>query len=303
MAANTQPSTSEKARKTALLIVLAGLIGGLYASCFSLDVTEYGVVTRFGNIVRVDDQAGLKFKLPFDQVQRLDKRLQALRPPQAEYLSADKKNLVVHSLVIWRLVDPRRFLATLSDQANFEGRLSDIVLAKIGGVLGDYPLDALISTSDNNDQFQTVIERIHTAVSALAASTYGVEIVDTKLRQLNLPTQNQRYVFERMQAERGRIAMQYRSEGEREAQKITASAKREKTRILAEAYHKAKQIRGEADAEVMRIYADRFGKNPAFYQFVRTLQALETILDDKTTLFLPADAEAFRVLQNDSLPE
>src|SRR5207249_768004 len=117
-----------------------------------------------------------------------------------------------------------------------------------------------------------------------------------------LPEQNRANVFARMQAERGKIAMKYRSEGEREFKKVVAEAEREKTRILAEAYREAERAKGAGDAEAMRIYAEAFGKNPQLYKFRRTLQAYEKILDGSTTVFLPADAEIFRMLGTDNAP-
>jgi membrane protease subunit HflC len=290
-----------KALRTLLLVMPVVLAGLLYAVLFSVDVSAYAAVSRFGRIVRVVEQPGLQLKWPFDQVLRLDKRLLHFNPPQAEYLTADKKNLLVHSLLLWRIVEPQRFLQSVGNRAAAEARLGDLTLARIGSLLGDYPFSALISISPQTSEFSAMVAMIHRDVAVAARAAYGIEVVDLRLRQLQLPEQNQRYVFERMQAERGRIAMEYRSEGEREAQKIIAAARHRQTVILAEAYRSAATSRGEAEAEVIRLYAERFGQNPGFYKFVRTLQAYEKILDTNTTLFLPAGAEAFRLLQNDAL--
>ncbi len=134
---------------------------------------------------------------------------------------------------------------------------------------------------------------------AYALPAYGIEVLNVDVRQLALPAQNQAGVFERMKAERGKIARQYRSEGERDASRMIAEAEAEKTTIAAEAYKEAARVRAEGDAEAMRIYADAFGADAPFYKFLRTLQAYEAVLDERTTLFLPAGAEVLEMLRND----
>jgi membrane protease subunit HflC len=292
-----------KIARTLWVLGLAALAWAASASLFTVDVTEYGALTRFGRVMRVVDQPGLGVKFPFERVVRLDKRLLYTKPAQAEYLTADEKNLVVHSLVTWRIAEPKRFLETLVTRDRAEVQLTDIVLAQIGSVLGRYAFSNLISSEGEQSRFHDVVTEIRDRVNAVVLATYGIEVVDIRVRQLVLPDQNKRYVFERMQAERGRFAMQYRSEGEREAKKIIAAAERERKEILAEAYRQAARIKGEADAEMIRIYATRFSQNPQFYKFLRTLEAYETILDDNTTIFLPADAEVFRMLQSESRRE
>jgi membrane protease subunit HflC len=163
-------------------------------------------------------------------------------------------------------------------------------------VLGSHPSSAVISVDGRESQFTEVMRRILDEARPRIRTDYGIELVDVRIRQLTLPEQNRANVFARMQAERGKIAMKYRSEGEREFKKLVAAADREKTRILAEAYREAERVRAEGDAQAMQIYADAFARDPEFYKFTRTLAAYEKILDGSTTLFLPADAEVFRAL-------
>ena len=287
------------------------LVGGLLAtlavgSCFVvIDVTEYGLFLRFGRVVRVVTEPGLSVKRPFplETVVRFDKRLLTFKPATAEFLSEDKKNFVIHSLVTWRIADPERFLATTGSRSTAEQRLSDVVLTKIGSVVGGHPSAALVSLEGHVSQFEQILEQIVAQSRQRAIADYGIDLVDIRLRQLSLPEQNRANVFARMQAERGKIAMTYRSEGEREFKKVVAEAEREKTRILAEAYREAEAAKGAGDAEAMRIYAEAFRKNPQLYKFRRTLQAYEKILDGSTTVFLPADAEIFRTLGADRAPK
>jgi len=289
------------------LVLAGGLLATLavWSSFVVVDVTEYGLFLRFGRVVRVVKEPGLRVKRPFplETVVRLDKRLLTLKPVTAEFLSEDKKNLVIHSLVTWRIADPERFLATTGGRLTAEQRLSDVVLTKIGSVVGSHPSAALVAVEGHASQFEQIMGRIVSEARQRAIADYGIDLVDIQLRQLGLPEQNRANVFARMQAERGKIAMTYRSEGEREFKKVVAEAEREKTRILAEAYREAERTKGAGDAEAMRIYAEAFGKNPQLYKFRRTLQAYEKILDGSTTVFLPADAEIFRALGTDRAPK
>jgi modulator of FtsH protease HflC len=287
------------------LAVLGGglLLLALYGALFTVDVTESGVVTRFGRVVRVVDTPGLHLKVPVDRVLPVDRRLLYSRPAQAEYLTSDKKNVEIRSLAVWRIADPRRFVETLGTRASAEVQLADVVVAEIGAALGNYPFASFVSPAGGQSRFEALVLEIRAAVEAYALPAYGIEVVDVDLRQLFLPEANRQSVFERMKAERGKIAKQFRSEGERDASRMIAEAEHEKTRIAAEAYEEAARLRAEGEAEAMRIYAGAYGRNPSFYRFLRTLQAYETVLDDKTTLFLPAEAEIFTILQGEGVGE
>jgi modulator of FtsH protease HflC len=297
-----RPPTARPAASRRLFLLLAGalLLLAIYGALFTVDVTQYGVVSRFGHIVRVVDTPGLHFKLPFERVLPVDRRLLYSRPEQAEYLTSDKKNVVVRSLALWRIADPKRFLATVRTRAGAEVQLADAVLAEVGAVLGNYPFASFVSAAEGESRFEALVGEVRGAVRAYALPAFGIEVVDLDVRQLYLPEANKQSVFERMKAERGKIAKQFRSEGERDAARMIAEANRDKARIAAEAYEEAARTKAAGDAEAMQIYADAFGRDPAFYKFLRTLQAYEKLLDDNTTLFLPADAEIFTILREDS---
>jgi membrane protease subunit HflC len=281
----------------AIVLGVALMAWALIGSCFALDVTEYGVVTRFGQIVRVTDQPGLHLKAPFDAVARLDRRLLMLRPPEAEFLSADKKNVVVDSLATWRIADPSRFLASVGDRATAEPRIADVVLSEIGAVMGRYDFASFVSAGGSGDGFDRMIAQIRDRAARFTAGAYGIELVDVDILRLSMPEQNKEHVFDRMKAERGKIAKQYRSQGELEAREITARADHAKADIEADAYATVQRLRAEGDAEAARIYAAAFSRDPGFYKFLRVLLAYQQVLDDKTTLFLPANAEALGLLR------
>jgi membrane protease subunit HflC len=288
---------TRKLGRTVLTLGAVALIWAASATLFTVDVTEYGVVSRFGRIVRIVDQPGLHLKSPLDRVLRLDRRLLYSQPARAEYLTADKKNVVVRSLATWRIADPGRFLRTLRSRANAEERLADLILGEIGAVLGRYPFAALVSSGQSQEGFATMVSEVAATVADAARPAFGIEVVDVDVRKLYLPEQNKQSVFERMKAERNRMAAQYRSEGERDAQALIAQADAERARLMAQADEQAQRIRSAGEAHAIRVYAEAFGRAPEFYKFLRTLETYRKILDGGTTLFLPADAEIFGLLQ------
>jgi len=269
----------------------------IYGTFFTVDVTQYALVMRFGRIVSVVSEPGVHIKAPMDEVLRLDRRITFSRPAPAEYLSVDKHNIVLESLATWRIADPARFLATLESRANADVRLADVMLGEIGSVLGTYPAATLVAPDGNPERFRSVVSTIRNGVAAFARSAYGIEVVDIQLLHITLPDQNRDHVFERMKAERGKMAKELRTAGEYKAKKIIAEADHERTRIDAEAYAETQRLRAEGEAQATRIYAAAYGRNPGFYKFLRTLQAYEKLLDENTTVFLPADSEVMRVLR------
>src|SRR5919202_1581686 len=294
----TRGGPCARLRRTIMLLGVATVFWALADGLFVVDTTEYGVVTRFGRVVRVIAAPGLHLTAPFDRVLLLDRRLLFLAPARAEYLTADKKNVVVQSLVTWRIADPKRFLETVVSRSGADERLADVILAEIGSVLGRHPSSALISSEDADSRNPRLVSEIRASVASFAWGAYGIEVADVSIQHVSLPEQNRQSVFERMKAERGQIAKRYRSEGELESKRIIAEADREKVRIDAEAYAEAQRLRAEGDAEASRIYATAFSRNPSFYHFLRTLQAYEKVLDESTTLVLPTDAEALGLLHD-----
>jgi modulator of FtsH protease HflC len=283
-----------------LTLATAGL--AVATTCFSVDVAEYGLVTRFGRVVRVIVEPGFHVAAPFDRVVRLDKRILFSRPARSEYLTADKKNVVVETLATWRIADPERFLAAFATRDAAEVRLADVVLAEIGSVMGHYPASVLISTDPAESRYQAILSEIGRRISDFAKPTYGIEVLSVDLRSMALPEQNREHVFDRMKAERAKIAKENRSAGELEAKKIIAEADHEKSSIDSDAAEVAERIKAEGDAEASSTYAAAFRQDPRFYEFARTLRAYDKVIDDKTTLFFPADADVMRMLHFEARP-
>ena len=284
----------QKMLRLAALALLALAIA--LRAVFALDETQYGVVTQFGRPVRTLTAAGLYAKWPWQSLLTFEKRLLVYNPRPSEFLTRDKKNIVVDSYVCWRIADPNRFLQTTGDLPGAEMRLHDTVWAALAAALGQADLASLVSTRAEAVQIEALMQQVAAQCRARAAEQYGIEVVDVRIKRVNLPTQNRESVFARMRAERERIARQYRAEGEAEAMKIRAEADKEKARVLSEAYREAERIRGDGDAESTRVYAAAYARDPKFYKLVRTLEAYRKVIDPNTTAILSSDSELLRLL-------
>jgi membrane protease subunit HflC len=268
----------------------------LYRTAFTIDETQFAIVTQFGRPVRTITTAGLKLKWPWQSLLSFEKRLMVYNPRPSEFLTRDKKNIVVDTYVAWRIADPNRFLQTVNDPAGAEMRLHDSVWAIAAAALGNTDLSALVSIRPEDVKVQDVMRQVAEQSRARALEQYGIEIVDVRMKRLNLPAQNRESVFARMRAERERIAKQYRAEGEAEALKIRAEADKERARIISEAYREAEKIRGDGDAQSTRIYAEAYSRDPKFYKLVRTLEAYKKVIDPNTTAILSSDSELLKLL-------
>jgi len=278
-------------KKWILALIVLGIII-VYTTVFVVDETEQVVVLQFGKPVRTIQEPGLHFKLPvpFQNTVVFDDRLLEYDVPPEEILSKDKKTLIVDNYVRWRIKDPLLFLQTVQAIPNAVTRLDDIVYSKLRQVLGTHNMSEIIT--ENRELIMNQV----TAASDTATDDYGIDVVDVRIKRVDLPQENEKSIYARMDAERKRQANRFRSEGEEEAKKIRALTDKEKTVILAEAYKQAEEIKGEGDAKAVDIYAQTFSSDPDFYEFMRILEAYQKIIDDKTTLVLPADSKLFEML-------
>ena len=274
----------------AILVVLVTLV--FFTTVFIVDETEQVVVLAFGKPVKTITKPGLNFKLPapFQVAVTFDKRLLEYDVPPEEVLSMDKKTLIMDNYVRWRIVDPLLFLKTVQAIPTAKTRLDDIVYSELRQELGIHDMVEIITETRD-----LIMDKV-TAASNEESEKYGIEVVDVRIRRVDLPSENEASIYARMEAERNRKANMFRSEGEEEAQKIRAKTERDKTVILADAYKISQEIRGEGEAKALDIYASSFSKDPKFYEFVRTLETYEKIIDKKTTLVLPGDSKLFKEL-------
>jgi len=281
-------------------IAVPGLVAAMAAltSVYVQDTTEYVVVTRFGEPVRTHLDPGLRLRLPLgiERVDRISNRLHLLLPADTEYLTRDPKNLNVSCLLLWRVADPLRFLQSVDSREGAEARLAYVLSSELGTSLGSMEFAELINADEAPEGLENLSAELLQRCGEVARAEYGVEIVDVRIRRLGFPDRNRASVFERMRAERGRIAVKHRSEGEEEATKIRSEANLERERIVSKASRDAAAIRGEAEAEAARIYAEAVRSDPQFFDFLRTLEAYDAIIDEETTLVLPADAQVLELL-------
>ena len=282
------------------LIALSVVLLGLLACIVQVDETEYVIIARFGDPRRVIKRAGLYFKWPppVDTTIRIDRRIHVLDPNAAEYLTSDKKNILVNGFMVWSVEEPIRYLLSATDQAGAEARLTDLMRSELGATLGAHAFSVLVSTEAQPRTLGDMMQDITQNVARRARDNFGIQVAAVRIKRLNFPSQNKQAVFRRMEAERNRIATLYRSEGEEEAEKIRAQADREQAELLNEARRQAKVMRGEADAEATRIYTEAFSQDPEFYEFLRSLKAYETMIQDTSTVVLPSDSEILKVLKH-----
>lgn len=280
-------------KRSLLVIIVLGLIV-FFTTVFIVDERQQVVVLQLGKPVRTITEPGLYFKLPipFQNAVTFDDRLLEYDVAPEEVLSKDKKTLIVDNYVRWRISDPLLFLKTVQAIPNAVTRLDDIVYSELRQELGKHNMSEIIFETREE------IMEIVTKASDKSTDQYGIEVVDVRIKRVDLPRENEESIYARMDAERQRQANKFRSEGEEEAQKIRALTEKDKTIILADAYKEAQETRGEGEAKALEIYANAFNKDPDFYEFTRTLEAYKKIIDKKTTLILPADSKLFKTLND-----
>tara|TARA_Y100001970_G_scaffold53854_1_gene68274 strand:+ start:315 stop:1160 length:846 start_codon:yes stop_codon:yes gene_type:complete len=278
-------------KKVSIAIIAILFLFGL-STIIMVDETEQIVILQFGKPVRTIKDPGLNWKLPapFQTSNSFEKRLLEYDVPPEEILSKDKKSLIIDNYVRWKITDPLLFLQTVKAVPTAKTRLDDIVYSELRQELGTHDMVEIIT-----ENRELIMDNV-TRASNEETSKYGIEVIDVRIRRVDLPQENEASIYARMEAERKRQANKFRSEGEEEAQKIRAATDRDKTVILAEAYKTSQQIRGEGEARALDIYASSFSKDPSFYEFIRTLETYEKIIDKKTTLVLPGDSKLFKDL-------
>jgi membrane protease subunit HflC len=268
----------------------------LLSSLFTVNQTQQALVLQFGNPVRIVQEPGLHMKVPFvQQVEYFDKRVLDFDAPSVELVLGDQKRLVVDAFARYRIIDALRFKQSVGNEAAFRGRLEPIIFSSLRSVLGEAPLFTLLS--QDRDE---IMGRIRSETNKSLAG-FGVELVDVRIKRADLPPENSQAIYRRMQTERDREAKELRAQGAEIGQRIRARADRERRVIIAEAERESQILRGQGDAEAIRIFAEGFGQDPAFFDFYRSMQAYRSALgDDATSFVLSPDSEFFRFF--DQLP-
>lgn len=270
------------------VIAAAAFLGS--NALFVVNEARQALVLQFGQPVRVVQEPGLKFKVPFIQnVVLMDRRVLDLDPPVEQVILADQKRLDVDAFARYRIVDPLRFFQSVQSEVAAEGRLNNIVNSSLRRVLGSATLLAVLS-----DERARIMNDIRTQVNT-EAKRLGLEIVDVRIRRADLPEETSQAIFARMRSERVREASEARAQGQEQSQQIKSRADRERTVILAEAQRDAQIMRGEGDNQALGIIAKATSPDPQFYAFYRSLEAYRGALNDRnTTMALSPTSEFFR---------
>lgn len=273
----------------ALVIILLGS-----KSLYIVKETERAVLLQFGEIVEEDVKPGLHFKFPFiNVVRKFDSRVMTLDARPLAFLTLEKKRLIVDSFVKWRVAEVQKYYtATSGDEFRAAELLSTRVEGELRNQFGERTLTEVVS-----GQREEVMADVIKKLSALTQNELGVEVVDVRIKRIDLPPEVSNSVYERMRTERERLARELRSRGKELAEGIRADADRQKTVIEAEAYREAEQIRGEGDASAARLYADAYQRDPEFYSFTRSLEAYKNSFGQSgDVMLLKPDSDFFKYL-------
>ncbi len=280
-----------------VLGILAAAIVLLNMSAFVVDQREMALVLQFGKPKRVIQQAGLHFKLPWQSVTHFDRRLLVQDAPPNEVITKDKKTILVDAYTRWRIVDPLKVYQVARTENGVAARMEDVIRSKIRDVLGRHTLMEIVSGGGDATLRAKLMHDI-TRMADANVKGLGIDVVDVRIKRADLPPENSDAVFERMKAERQRIAKQYRSEGEEAAREIRAQADKERKILVADAYKQSEIIRGKADAKAALIYARAYGQDPEFYAFTRSLQAYRDSVRPGDRLVITPDSEFFRFFEH-----
>ena len=305
-----------------ILVVLGGLV--LVAliliaqSLYVVDVTEQVIITRFGNPQSVTSNPGLYVKAPFvDTVLRFDKRVLRIDAPAVSMPDIEKQNMTIDSYARYRIVDPLQFFKTLQTENTARTRLGDIVTSSLRDEIARSSRTQIIGAErvlDENDvpvidedglpiiepsESRTeLLENVFEATKKrVEEGKFGVDIIDVRMKRADFSDRVQDSIYNRMRAERNRIATRFRSEGEEEDLKIRAQANKQREIILAEAERTGSEVRGRGEAEAIRILADALNRDPEFFAFRRSLESYQKFLNQRTTVILSSEADVFKFLQ------
>ncbi|MDH5232486.1 MAG: protease modulator HflC [Gammaproteobacteria bacterium] len=278
------------------IVRLAGVVVVVLAvvamfSLFTVDEREKAIMFRFGEIVKTDFEPGLHFKLPVvNNIRKFDSRILTVDASPEEFLTSEKKNVIVDSFVKWRITDPGEYYKAMGgDERNASNRISQIVKDGLRNEFGKRTIQEAVSGERSQ-----IMDNLKIS-SRSQLTEFGIEIVDVRVKRIDLPRNVSTSVYDRMEAERGRVAKDLRSKGEEEAEKVQADADRQREIIIAEAYRDSEQIKGVGDAESAKIYANAYNGDPEFYSFYRSLNAYKTSFSNKDdVIVLEPDAEFFK---------
>ncbi|MFS0689107.1 protease modulator HflC [Sporosarcina sp. 179-K 8C2 HS] len=292
-----KPFNTRKFVRTAItLTVIFALAVILLANVFVVKEGEYRVVRQFGEITRIIDEPGLNMKIPFIQtVSSLPKNQMKHNVSEAEITTKDKKRIIIDNYAVWKITDPAKMISNARNIINAEMRMEEFIYSVIRNEMGQ--LNYVEVVNDENSSRGSLNDMVTTRVNEfLVEGNFGIEVIDVRMKRIDLPEENEHSIYTRMISERESTAQDYLSQGDAEKKRIEAETDREVQEMLATAKKEAAIIHAEGEAEAAKIYNDAFSKDPEFYSLYRTLQSYARTIGDDTVIIMPADSPYAKIL-------
>ncbi|MCM3442812.1 protease modulator HflC [Metabacillus halosaccharovorans] len=277
-------------RAGVILLIFIALLVVILTNLFIVKENEYKVVRQFGEVVRIIEEPGLNFKIPFIQsVTTLPKYQMTYDVEEAEINTKDKKRLIIDNYTVWRIEDPKKMISNARSIVNAETKMAEYVFSTVRSELGQLNYDEIINDEKSsrgslNDKVTDIVNNL------LEQGNYGIVVTDVRMKRTDLPSENEESVFTRMISERESTAQGYLSKGDAEKNSIIAETDREVKEMLAKAEADAEVIRSEGEKEAAKIYNTAYSKDPAFYEMYRTLQSYKQTIDEETVIIIPFDS-------------
>lgn len=279
-----------------MLLLIFIVIGIIIANLFIVKEGEYKVIRQFGEVIRIESEPGLSYKIPFIQsVTTLPKYQLYYDVAEAEINTRDKKRMLIDNYAVWRITDPKEMISNARTLDNAEAKMAEFIFSVVRAELGQLNYDEIINDekSGRGSLNERVTERVN---HLLTRDNYGINVVDVRMKRTDLPPENEQSVFKRMISERESKAQEYLSMGDAEKNRIVARTDQEVQQVLAKAKADAEAIRAEGEAEAAKIYNEAFQKDVEFYHLYRTLESYRKTIDGKTVIILPAESPYARIL-------
>jgi modulator of FtsH protease HflC len=268
-----------------LLVVIITIL--FFSSMFVVKEGEYKVVRQFGEVVRIEETPGLKFRIPLVQsITTLPNKKLVYDVNEREINTLDKKRMIIDNYAIWEITNPEQMIANARTEINAETRMGEFIFSVIRSELGAMNYEEIINDegSTRGDLNKRITDRVN---ELLTRDEYGIQVDDVRIKRTDLPEENEQSIYNRMISERESQAQRYLSQGEAEKKRIIAQADRDVKEMLSKANAEAEQIRAEGEAEAAEMYNESFSRDPEFYQLYRTLESYKETIDGETTIIIP----------------
>jgi modulator of FtsH protease HflC len=281
-------------------VILFVLIGLVVSNLFVVKEGEYKVIRQFGEVVRIESEPGLSYKIPFIQsVSTLPKYQMTYDVSEAEINTKDKKRIIIDNYAIWRIENPKKLIANARTLESAESRMEEFIYSVTRTELGQLDYDEIIN--DEKSSRGSLNDRITEKVNELLnQDNYGIIVTDVRMKRTDLPAENEQSVYTRMISERQSKAQEYLSIGDAEKNVIIADTDKQVKEILAKAQADAEEIRADGEGGAAKIYNEAFSKDPSFYSLYRTLESYKKTINGETVIVLPSDSPYARLLMGNT---